>query len=228
MHEEELKGGRLALIISELPYQVNKSTLIEKIAFLVRDKRIEGISDLRDESDRDGMRVVIELKRDAVPMVVQNQLYKFTACQQTFGVNVVALVEGRPKTLNLKEIITHYVEHRHVVVVRRTEYELRKAEERAHILKGLVIALDHLDAVITIIRHSPDTDTARVNLMQGVFPEQLTKDQLERLGLPSDGQSLFELTEVQAQAILDLRLSRLTGLERQKNRERIESRSGRN
>ena len=223
MHEEELKGGRLALIVSEIPYQVNKSTLIEKIAYLVRDKRIEGISDLRDESDRDGMRIVIELKRDAVPLVVQNQLYKFTACQQTFGVNVVALVDGRPRVLNLKEIITHYVNHRHVVVVRRTEYELRKAEERAHVLKGLVIALDHLDAVISIIRHSPDTETARRNLMRGVLPENLTKDQLERLGLPTHGNSLFELTEVQAQAILDLRLSRLTGLERQKIEDELES-----
>ena len=215
-HEEELRGGRPALIVTEIPYQVNKSSLIEKIAFLVRDKRIEGISDLRDESDRDGMRIVIELKRDAVPLVVQNQLYKFTALQQTFGVNVVALVEGRPRTLNLKEVIKYYVEHRHEVVIRRTEYELRKAEERAHILKGLVIALDHLDAVITIIRHSPDTNAAKANLMAGVFPEKLTKDQLERFGLPTDGQSLFTLSDVQAQAILDLRLSRLTGLERQK------------
>ena len=142
-HEEQLRGSRDALIITEIPYQVNKSSLIEKIAFLVREKKIEGISDLRDESDRDGMRIVIELKRDAVPLVVQNQLYKYTACQQTFGVNVVALVDGRPRTLNLKEVIKYYVEHRHEVVVRRTEYELKKAEERAHILKGLVIALDH-------------------------------------------------------------------------------------
>ena len=222
-HEEELRGGRQALIITELPYQVNKSSLIEKIAFLVREKRIEGISDLRDESDREGMRIVIELKRDAVPLVVQNQLYKYTACQQTFGVNVVALVDGRPRTLNLKEVIKHYVDHRHEVVVRRTEYELRKAEERAHILKGLVIALDHLDAVITIIRHSPDTAEAKTNLMAGVFPSQLTPDQLERFGLPTDGQSLFTLSEVQAQAILDLRLSRLTGLERKKIEDELEA-----
>ncbi|MEZ4702168.1 MAG: DNA gyrase subunit A [Rhodothermales bacterium] len=216
IREEEMAGGRAALIIDEIPYQVNKSALLEKIAFLVREKRIEGISDLRDESDRDGMRVVVELKRDAVPLVVQNQLYKFTACQQTFGVNVVALVDGRPRTLNLKDMIRHYVDHRHEVVVRRTQYELRKAEERAHVLRGLVIALDHLDAVITIIRYSPDTDAARTNLMQGVFPEQLTPAQLERFGLPTHGNPLFELSEIQAQAILDLRLSRLTGLERQK------------
>ena len=223
MHEEELRGRRPALVVTEIPYQVNKSALIEKIAFLVREKRIEGIGDLRDESDRDGMRIVLELKRDAVPLVVENQLYKYTACQQTFGVNVVALVEGRPRTLNLKEVIQYYVEHRHEVVTRRTEFELRKAEERAHILKGLVIALDHLDAVITIIRHSPDTPTAKGNLMEGVFPSQLTPDQLERLGLPTHGQSLFSLSEIQAQAILDLRLSRLTGLERQKIEEELEA-----
>ncbi len=151
MREEELRGSRAALIVDEIPYQVNKSALLEKIAFLVREKRIEGISDLRDESDRDGMRIVIELKRDAVPLVVQNQLYKYTACQQTFGVNMVALVDGRPRTLTLKEVIRHYVDHRHNVVVRRTEYELRKARERAHVLEGLVIALDHLAAVITIM-----------------------------------------------------------------------------
>ncbi len=216
MHEEEIRPGRLALIITEIPYQVNKSTLIEKIAGLARDKRIDGISDLRDESDRDGMRVVVELKKDAVPLVVQNQLYKYTQCQQTFGVNMVALVNGRPRVLTLKDAIRHYVDHRHIVVTRRTEYELRKAEARAHILEGLTIALDHLDAVITIIRHSPDTDTACANLMAGVFPPQLTPAQLERLGLPIHGASLFALTEVQTKAILDLRLNRLTGLEREK------------
>ncbi|MEX2399379.1 MAG: DNA gyrase subunit A [Rhodothermales bacterium] len=216
MYEEEVRPGRNALIISELPYQVNKSTLIEKIAGLVRDKRVEGISDMRDESDRDGMRVVVELKNDAVPLVVQNQLYKFTQCQQTFGVNMVALVGGRPKTITLRDAVRHYVDHRHEVVIRRTEYDLRKAEERAHILEGLTIALDHLDQVITIIRHSDDTDAARQNLMRGVYPEQLTVQQLERLGLePADG-PMFSLSEDQASAILALRLSRLTGLERQK------------
>ncbi|MEX0599548.1 MAG: DNA gyrase subunit A, partial [Rhodothermales bacterium] len=216
MYEEEVRPGRNALIISELPYQVNKSTLIEKIAGLVRDKRVEGISDMRDESDRDGMRVVVELKNDAVPLVVQNQLYKFTQCQQTFGVNMVALVGGRPKTITLRDAVRHYVDHRHEVVIRRTEYDLRKAEDRAHILEGLTIALDHLDQVITIIRHSDDTDAARQNLMRGVYPEQLTVQQLERLGLePADG-PMFSLSEDQASAILALRLSRLTGLERQK------------
>jgi DNA gyrase subunit A len=216
MHEEEVRPGRLALIITEIPYQVNKSTLIEKIAGLARDKRIEGISDLRDESDRQGMRIVIELKKDAVSLVVRNQLYKYTQCQQTFGMNMVALVHGRPRTLTLKDAIRHYVDHRHEVVVRRTAYELRKAEARAHVLEGLTIALDHLDAVITIIRHSADTEAARANLMAGVFPSMLTVPQLERLGLPTHGESLFSLTETQSDAILALRLSRLTGLERQK------------
>ena len=216
MREEELPNGRLALVIDEIPYQVNKSNLVEKIALLAREKRIEGIADLRDESDRDGMRIVIELRRDAVPLVTQNQLYKFTQCQQTFGVNTVALVNGRPRTLNLKEVISHYVDHRHEVVVRRTEFDLRKARERTHILEGLTIALDHLDEVITIIRQSDDTDAARANLMAGVFPQKLTVEQLERMGLPTHGESMFQLSEAQADAILALRLSRLTGLERQK------------
>ncbi len=197
----------------------------------MREKRIDGISDLRDESDRDGMRIVIELKRDAMSLVVQNQLYKFSQCQQTFGVNMVALVNGRPRILTLKDAIRHYVDHRHVVVTRRTRYQLRKAEERAHILEGLLIALDHLDTVITIIRHSDDTDEARRNLMAGVYPSRLTPDQLQRLGLPprppiehalaqetpvEAEQQKRWLTEAQTDAILALRLSRLTGLERQK------------
>ena len=222
MHEEEIRAGRLALIITEIPYQVNKSSLVEKIAFLVREKRIEGISDLRDESDRDGMRIVVELKKDAVPLVVQNQLYKYSQCQQTFGVNVVALVGGRPRTLTLKDTIRHYVDHRHEVVTRRTRYQLRKAEERAHILEGLTIALDHLDAVITIIRHADDTEQARENLILGVYPSQLTTAQRDRLGLPAQAPGEADhgreswLSEAQANAILALRLSRLTGLERQK------------
>ncbi len=221
--EEETRTGRLWLIVTEIPYQVNKSALLEKIAHLVRDKRIEGISDLRDESDRDGMRIVIELRKDAVPQVVQNQLYKYTSMQTTFGVNMVALVAGRPRTLTLKDAILHYVNHRHEVVTRRTEYELRKAEERAHILEGLTIALDHLDAVIAIVRHSEDTDAARRNLMGGVFPERLTPEQRERLGLPLGEGSMFGLSEIQADAILALRLSRLTGLERQKIEEEYRS-----
>ena len=242
MHEEEIKRrggdgvGRDALVVTEIPYQVNKSTLIEKIAHAVRDKKIEGIADLRDESDRDGMRIVMELRRDAVPEVTKNQLFKFTQLQQTFGVNVVALVQGRPKTLGLKEMIGHYVDHRHEIVVRRTEFELRKAEERAHILEGLTVALDHLDAVIAIIRQSPDTDAARANLMAGVYPQRLTPEQRDRLALPAQdpveitgpreavGYALTRedfrpgpwLSAAQADAILALRLSRLTGLEREK------------
>ncbi len=216
MHEEEVRPGRPALVITEIPYQVNKSNLIEKIAQLVRERRIEGISDIRDESDREGLRIVLELKKDAAPLVVQNQLYKFTPCQQTFGVNMVALVGGRPRTLTLRELMRHYLDHRHEVVTRRTRFELRKAEERAHILEGLKIALDHLDIVINIIRYSADPDEARQRLMEGVLPERLSPEERERLGLPLGQASHFTLTEAQANAILALRLSRLTGLERQK------------
>ncbi|MDX1420438.1 MAG: DNA gyrase subunit A [Rubricoccaceae bacterium] len=236
MHEETLRGDRQALVVTEIPYQVNKSTLLEKIAASVRDKKVDGVSDLRDESDRDGMRIVIELKRDAVPAVTQNQLFKYTQLQQTFGVNMVALVNGRPRTLTLKEMVKHYVEHRHEIVTRRTEYELKKAEERAHILEGLTVALDHLDAIIAIIRHSEDTEAARKNLMEGVYPQRLTPEQRERLGLPTEapveitgpreavGYALERedfvpqpwLSAAQAEAILALRLSRLTGLERDK------------
>ena len=219
IHEEMLRGTRNALIVTEIPYQVNKSTLIEKIAHGVRDKRIEGISDLRDESDRDGMRIVMELKKDAVPAVVQAQLFKYTQLQQTFGINMVALVGGRPRTLSLKEMVQHYIDHRHEIVLRRTEYDLRQAEARAHILEGLVIALDHLDEVIAIIRHSADTDAAKRNLMAGTYPERLTPAQRQRLELPEGGtgddDALFALSEAQADAILALRLSRLTGLARE-------------
>ncbi|MFN3597719.1 MAG: DNA gyrase subunit A [Rubricoccaceae bacterium] len=236
MHEETIKRRgegveRQALVVTEIPYQVNKSALIEKIAHAVRDKRIDGVADLRDESDRDGMRIVIELRRDAVPAVTQNQLFKFTQLQQTFGVNIVALVGGRPRTLGLKELIQHYVEHRHEIVYRRTQFDLRRAEERAHILEGLTVALDHLDEVIAIIRHSEDTDAARRNLMAGVYPQRLTEAQRARLGLPGaapvarsgpreatserpDFQPQPWLSSAQADAILALRLSRLTGLER--------------
>ncbi|WP_397547243.1 DNA gyrase subunit A [Rhodothermus marinus] len=216
IHEEEIRPGRMALVITEIPYQVNKSSLIEKIAHLVRERRIDGITDIRDESDREGLRVVLELRKDAVPLVIQNQLYKYTPCQQTFGVNMVALVNGRPRTLTLKELMRHYLDHRHEVVTRRTRFELRKAEERAHILEGLKIALDHLDIVINIIRYSADPDEARQRLMEGVLPERLTPEQRERLGLSVEQTSHFTLTEAQANAILALRLSRLTGLERQK------------
>ncbi len=222
MHEEEIRPDRTALVVTEIPYQVNKSSLVEKIADLVRDKRIEGISDLRDESDRDGMRIVIELRRDAMPQVVENKLYRYSQCQQTFGVNMVALVHGRPRTVTLKDAIRHFVEHRHVVVTRRTRHRLQKARERGHVLEGLMIALDHLDAVITIIRHSEDTDEAVHNLKQGLYPSHLAPEQLARLGLSADPPGAADhgrdtwLTKAQASAILALRLRRLTGLERRK------------
>src|SRR5258706_156185 len=190
---EEVRGDRMAIIISELPYQVNKATLLEKIADLVKDKRIEGISDLRDESDRDGMRVYIEIKRDANPHKVLNNLFKHTPMQLAFNMNMLALVDGQPQTLPLKSVLVHYLEHRRNIVRRRTEFDLGKARARAHILEGLKIALDNLDAVIQTIRESADVELARTNLMLR-----------------------FELSELQAQAILDLRLARLAALERNK------------
>ncbi|WP_110928032.1 DNA gyrase subunit A [Bacillus massiliglaciei] len=190
---EQKSNGKEVLIVSEIPYQVNKARLIEKIAELVRDKRIEGITDLRDESDRSGMRIVMEIRRDANSSVILNNLYKHTAMQTSFGINLLALVDGQPKVLNLKQILFHYLEHQKVVIRRRTEFELRKAEARAHILEGLRIALDNLDAVIALIRGSQTTDIAREGLM-----------------------TQFNLSEKQAQAILDMRLQRLTGLEREK------------
>jgi DNA gyrase subunit A len=198
-HVEPLRGGKDAIIVSELPFMVKKGGdggLITKIADLVREKKITGVSDLRDESDRSGMRLVIELKRGGDPaQVVLNQLYKHTSMQTSFGVNMVALVDGVPRTLSLKELIQHYVGHQREVVTRRTQYELRRAEARAHILEGLLVALDNLDAVIKLIRGSKDPDTARQGLIQK-----------------------FELTEEQAQAILDMRLQRLTALESDKVR----------
>ena len=199
-HVEPLKGGRDAIIVTELPFMVKKGGdggLITKIADLVREKKITGVSDLRDESDRSGMRLVIETKRGGdPPEVVLNQLYKRTSMQSTFGINMVALVDGVPRTLGLKELIEHYVSHQREVVIRRTQHELRRAEARAHILEGLLIALDNLDAVIELIRGSADTEIAKAGLMER-----------------------FELSAEQAQAILDMRLARLTALESDKVRE---------
>ena len=192
---EETKTGREMIIVEEIPYQVNKADMVRKTADLVNDKKIEGISEIRDESDRNGMRIVYELKRDAIPNVVLNKLYKYTQLQTSFSVNNIALVKGRPELLNLKQMMAHYVEHRHEVVVRRTQFDLRKAEERAHILQGLIIALDNIDAVIALIRASKTPEEARNGLMEK-----------------------FELSEVQARAILDMRLQKLTGLERDKLR----------
>ncbi len=192
-------SDRQRIIVESIPYQVNKAEMIRKTADLVNDKKIEGISDIRDESDRKGLRIVYELKRDAMPSVVLNKLYQYTALQTSFSVNNIALVNGRPVQLNLKDLIRHFVEHRHDVVVRRTEYELRQAEKRAHILEGLLVALDYLDEVIALIRSSRTPEEARNGLMEQ-----------------------FSLSEVQARAILDMRLQKLTGLERDKVKEEFE------
>ncbi|GLU45430.1 DNA gyrase subunit A [Allomuricauda sp. NBRC 101325] len=192
---EEVQG-RECIVVTEIPYQVNKADMIKKTADLVNDKKIEGIASIRDESDRNGMRIVYILKRDAIPNIVLNTLYKYTALQSSFSVNNIALVNGRPQLLNLKEIIHHFVEHRHDVVVRRTKFELKKAEDRAHILEGLIIASDNIDEVIAIIRASANVDEARNNLMER-----------------------FKLTEIQAKAIVEMRLRQLTGLEQDKLRE---------
>src|SRR5580765_5013268 len=190
---EEVRGDRMAIIVTELPYQVNKASLLEKIAELVKDKRIDGISDLRDESDRDGMRVYIEIKRDFNPHKVLNNLFKHTPMQLAFNMNMLALVDGQPQTLPLRSVLVHYLDHRREIIRRRTEFDLGKARARAHILEGLKIALDNLDAVIKTIRESAEVDDARTNLM-----------------------ARFDLSELQAQAILDMRLARLAALERQK------------
>ncbi len=191
--------GRECIVATSIPYQVNKSEMIKKTADLVNDKKIEGIHDIRDESDRNGLRIVYELKKDAVTNVVLNKLYQFTGLQTSFSVNTIALVKGRPYQLNLKQLISHFVEHRHEVVVRRTRYELREAEKRAHILAGLLIAIDNIDEVVAIIRNSTTPEQARTSLMER-----------------------FELTEIQARAILDMRLQQLTGLRREELRKEYE------
>ena len=193
---ETTAAGKDRIVVTEVPYQVNKAEMIKRTADLVNEKKIEGISDIRDESDRDGIRIVYELRRDAISNVVLNNLYKFTSLQSSFSINNVALVHGRPMTLNLKDLIVHFVNHRHEVVVRRTQYELSEAEKRAHILEGLLIALDHLDEVIALIRASQTPQIAQDGLMQQ-----------------------FQLSELQSKAILEMRLQRLTGLERDKIRE---------
>ena len=188
-------NGRECIIVNEIPYQVNKAEMIRKTAELINDKKIEGISNIRDESDRKGMRIVYILKRDAIPNIVLNKLFKYTQLQSSFSVNNIALVKGRPEMLNLKDLIHHFVEHRHDVVIRRTQFELRKAEERAHILEGLIIASDNIDEVIALIRSSSNADEARNKLIEK-----------------------FELTEIQAKAIVEMRLRQLTGLEQDKLR----------
>jgi DNA gyrase subunit A len=190
---EKVGKNRERIVISEIPYQVNKARLLEKIAELVKEKKIEGVSDIRDESDKDGMRIVIEVKRDAMPLVILNRLYKFTQMEISFGIILLAIVNGQPQVLKLKEFLQHFIKHRQEIIIRRTQYDLRKAEERAHVLEGLKKALDYLDDVIELIRSSSDPQEAKARLI-----------------------SEFELSDVQAQAILDMRLQRLTGLEREK------------
>ena len=190
----EDKGGAVKIIVSEIPYQVNKAELMEKIAELVKDKKLEGIKDLRDESDREGVRVVIELKKDTYPKKILNSLFKHTSLQTTFHVNLIALVDGiQPKLLNLKMVLDEYLKHRGEVIRRRTQFDLDKAKARAHILEGLMIALKNIDAVIKVIKASKDKEVARVNLMKR-----------------------FKLTEIQAAAILEMRLQNLANLEQQK------------
>ena len=228
-HFEPIKGSndRQAIIVDELPYQVNKRTLLEKISELVNDKRIEGISDLRDESDKSGMRVVIELKRAEVPEVVLNCLYKQTQLQDTFGMNMVALVDGQPRLLNLKQMLDCFLSHRREVITRRTVFELRKARERAHIQEGLAVALDNVDEIIALIKASPTPADARRGLMSRLWMSATVGQMLERATLDATrpeglgleyglSKSGYLLSEAQAQAILELRLQRLTGLERDK------------
>ena len=227
-HFEDIdKGARQSIIVDEIPYQVNKKTLLERIAELVGDKKIEGISDIRDESDKDGMRVVIELKRNELPEVILNQLYKHTQLQDTFGMNMVALVDNQPKVLNLKDLIECFISHRREVVTRRTVFELKKARERGHILEGLAVALSNVDDVIELIKKAPSPAEAKRGLMAKAWPSQMVRDMLNRAaadsfrpeglapeyGLKPEG---YILSDDQAQAILELRLQRLTGLEQDK------------
>lgn len=229
-HFEELdKGNRHSIIIDELPYQVNKANLLVRIGELVRDRKIEGISDLRDESDKSGMRVVIELKRGEVPEVVLNNLYKETQMQDTFGINMVALVDGQPRLLNLKQMLDHFLRHRREVVTRRTLFELRKARERGHLLEGLAVALSNVDEIIALIKAAPTPAEAKKGLMARTWRSSLVEEMLRRamidaavfrpetlaagFGMSDQG---YRLSDAQAQAILDLRLQRLTGLEQEK------------
>ena len=229
-HFEDLeKGNRQAIIVDEIPYQVNKATLLARIGELVREKKIDGISDLRDESDKSGMRVVIELKRGEVPEIVQNNLFKLTQLQDSFGMNMVALVDGQPRLLDLKQFLEHFITHRREVVVRRTRFDLRKARERGHVLEGLAVALSNVDEIIALIKASPTPAEAKSTLMARAWRSSLVEEMLRRAsadvarpaGLAPEygwhgAKSGYRLSDVQAQAILDLRLQRLTGLEQDK------------
>jgi DNA gyrase subunit A len=215
---EEVRKGRQAIIVHEVPYQVNKARMVEIMAETVRDKRIEGISDLRDESDRNGVRVVVELKRDAEPEVVLAQLFRFTPLQSSFGVNMLALDKGQPQMMNLKQIIAAFVKFREEIIRRRTIFELRKAREKAHVLAGLAVAVANIDAIITLIRSADDPADARQKLMAKAWPATEVEAMIKLLDEPGHGivEGAYTLSEIQAKAILDLRLHRLTGLERDK------------
>src|SRR5437764_9501741 len=233
-HIEDLdKGNRQAIIVDEIPYQVNKANLLVRIGELVREKKLEGISDLRDESDKSGMRVVIELKRGEVPEIVLNNLFKMTQLQDSFGMNMVALVDGQPRVLNLRQFLQFFLQHRREVVVRRTRFELRKARERGHILEGLAVALSNVDEIIALIKAAATPSDAKHGLMGRLWRSRLVEDMLQRAvadaarpeGLPLNfgwqdrtehAESGYRLSDSQAQAILDLRLQRLTGLEQDK------------
>ncbi|NVJ93628.1 MAG: DNA topoisomerase 4 subunit A, partial [Methylocystaceae bacterium] len=215
---EEIRKDRMAIIITEIPYQVNKARMIENMAILVRDKKIEGISDLRDESDRQGVRVVVEIKKGHHPEIVLNQLFKFTALQTSFGVNMLALNKGRPELMNLKQVLQAFIEFREEVITRRTIYELGKARDKAHVLAGLAVAVVNIDEVIKLIREAQDPQIARTELMERAWEAGEVVPLIELLDEPDrqvvDGK--YKLSEIQAKAILDLRLHRLTGLERDK------------
>ncbi len=229
-HVEDLdKGSRQAIIVDEIPYQVNKANLLIRIGELVREKKLEGISDLRDESDKSGMRVVIELKRGEVAEIVLNNLYKLTQLQDSFGMNMVALVDGQPRLLNLKQFLEFFLMHRREVVVRRTRYLLRKARERGHILEGLAVALSNVDAIIALIKAAATPADAKIALMDRTWRSPIVEEMLQRaaadaarpdglapgFGWQADGGG-YRLSDAQAQAILELRLQRLTGLEQDK------------
>jgi DNA gyrase subunit A len=226
-HVEEESNGKQRIIVTELPYQINKARLIEKIAELVKDKKIDGISELRDESDKEGMRIVIELRRGEVAEVLLNNLYSLTSMQSVFGINMVALVDGQPRLLNLKQIISAFIDHRREVVTRRTVFELRKARERAHTLEGLAVALANIDPIIALIKAAANPAEAKQGLLDNFWEPGIVIDMLERAGAQASrpdglGEEFgltdkgYRLSEAQAQAILDLRLHRLTGLEQEK------------
>ncbi len=223
---EEIRKGREAIIVTEIPYQVNKSKLMEKIGELARDKQVEGIADLRDESDRDGVRVVIEIKKDAIGEIVLNQLYRYTQLQTSFGCNMLALNKGRPELMNLKEILQAFVEFREEVITRRTIYELNKARDRAHVLAGLAVAVANIDEIIALIRNAPDPATARAQLLAKKWAADSVAPLIKLIDdpeYPISDDNTYQMSEIQAKAILDLRLHRLTGLERDKIADELKS-----